>query len=210
MKATIFILASLSVLGALASPLDKRADRGSENVPGIGSRKQAILNAGGNTLDIAIAMLETKTLTTDYVYGDTKTEDAANFGLFKQNWGMLRVCATRYGLAGQPRSSWNNGALLNTNIYADVASRWDCQNYYGTDLWFAGHRFGSSGLENPNTEDINSMPFSHTRRLILPCRRSNALCIEYKSAVYWIQQQIDSNSVYKSDDTRFWVDVTAI
>ncbi|CAI7568501.1 unnamed protein product [Penicillium crustosum] len=188
MKATIFILTCLSVLGALASPLDKRADRGSENVPGIGSHKQTILNAGGNTLDLAIAMLETKTLTTDYTYGDGKTYDAANFGLFKQNWGMLRVCATRYGLAGQPESSWNNGALLNQNVYADVASRWDCQNYYGIDLWFAGHRFGASGLANPNTADINN----------------------YKNAVYWIQQQIDSNSAYKSDDTRFWVDITPI
>jgi hypothetical protein len=33
---------------------------------------------------------------------------------------------------------------------------------------------------------------------------------EYKNAVYWIQQQIDSNSAYLSDDTRFWVDVNAI
>lgn len=43
------------------------------------------------------------------------------------------------------------------NVYADVASRWDCQNYYGIDLWFAGHRFGASGLANPNTADINSI-----------------------------------------------------
>jgi hypothetical protein len=51
-------------------------------------------------------------MTTDYVYGDAKTYDAANFGLFKQNWGMLRVCATRYGLAGQSQDEWNNGAIL--------------------------------------------------------------------------------------------------
>ncbi|KAJ5511705.1 hypothetical protein PEX2_059860 [Penicillium expansum] len=188
MKATIFILTFLSVLGTLANDLTKRADRGSETVSGISSRKQSILNAGGNTLDLAIAMLETETMTTDYTYGDGKTQDAANFGLFKQNWGMLRVCATRYGLAGQPESSWNNGALLNNNVYADVASRWDCQEYYGVDKWFAGHRNGASGLANPNTADINN----------------------YKNAVYWIQEQIDSNSAYKSDDTRFWVDVTPI
>jgi hypothetical protein len=51
-------------------------------------------------------------MTTNYVYGDAKTYDAANFGLFKQNWGMLRVCATRYGLAGQSEAQWNNGAVL--------------------------------------------------------------------------------------------------
>ncbi|KAL3445013.1 hypothetical protein BJX65DRAFT_310380 [Aspergillus insuetus] len=191
MKAFQIILSSVLALGALAAPHDemaKRADRGSYTVSGLGSRKQAILNAGGNTLDLAIAMLETETMTTGYTYGDAKTYDAANFGLFKQNWGMLRVCATRYGLAGQSEAQWNNGAILNSNVYADVASRWDCQGYYGVDLWFAGHRNGASGLSNPNTDDIN----------------------KYKSAVYWIQQQIDSNSAYKSDDTRFWVDVEAI
>jgi hypothetical protein len=44
-------------------------DRGSYTVSGLGSRKQAILNAGGNTLDLAIAMLETERMTTDYAYG---------------------------------------------------------------------------------------------------------------------------------------------
>ncbi|KAK4035089.1 hypothetical protein C8A01DRAFT_38423 [Parachaetomium inaequale] len=168
--------------------LTKRADRGSYTVSGLGQRKQAILNAGGNTLDIAIAMLETERMSTDYVYGDAKTADAANFGLFKQNWGMLRVCASRAGFVGQSTSQWNNGAKLNWDIYADVASRWDCQNYYGYDKWFAGHRNGASGLSDPYTEDINN----------------------YKTAIQWIQSQVDSNSKYKTDDTRFWVNVTPI
>ena len=43
--------------------------RGSYTVSGLGSRKQAILNAGGNTLDLAIAMLETEKMQTNYVYG---------------------------------------------------------------------------------------------------------------------------------------------
>jgi hypothetical protein len=62
MKVTQFLLTSLAILGTLAAPSDpinKRADRGSETVWGLGQRKQAILNAGGNTLDLAIAMLET-------------------------------------------------------------------------------------------------------------------------------------------------------
>ncbi|RHZ67161.1 uncharacterized protein CDV56_109052 [Aspergillus thermomutatus] len=178
-------------LGAPASdaPLDTRADRGSYTVSGLGARKQAILNAGGNTLDLAIAMLEIENMDPySYPYGDGKTYDSANFGVFKQNWGMLRVCASRYGFQGQTEAQWNNGALLNSNMYADVASRWDCQNYYGYDKWFAGHRNGASGLANPYTTDIEN----------------------YKSAVQWIQQQIDSNSQYKTDDTRFWVNVPAI
>jgi hypothetical protein len=150
----------------------------------------------------------------DNLQGDGKTGDAANFGLFKQNWGMLRVCASRAGFAGQAASSWNNGAKVkyvthlissplaphhifpghlaynrySSDIYADVAARWDCQNYYGYDKWFAGHRNGASGLSNPYTQDISN----------------------YKTAVQWIQSQVDSDAKYKSDDTRFWVDVVAI
>jgi len=44
--------------------------------------------------------------------GDGKTLDAANFGLFKVNWGMLRVCAKRAGFVGQSESQWENGAKL--------------------------------------------------------------------------------------------------
>ncbi|GJC89727.1 hypothetical protein ColLi_12565 [Colletotrichum liriopes] len=165
-----------------------RQNRGSYTVSGLGSRKSAILNAGGNTLDLAIAMLEDERMSTSYPYGDNKRDDAANFGVFKQNWGMLRVCASRAGFKGQSTSQWNNGAKLNSDLYADVASRWDCQNYYGYDKWFAGHRNGASGLSNPDTEDIKL----------------------YKTSVQWIQSQIDSNSKYKTDDTRFWVDVTPI
>jgi hypothetical protein len=120
------------------SLVEKRADRGSYTVSGLGSRKQAILNAGGNTLDIAIAMLETERMSTDYVYGkasrhlshgfralttatgDAKTADSANFGLFKQNWGMLRECASRAGFKGQSTSQWNNGAKLKYVAHAII------------------------------------------------------------------------------------------
>ena len=60
----------------------------------------------------AIAMLETENMGTDYAYGDNKVGDAANFGIFKQNWSMLRVCATRAGFVGQSADEWNNGAVL--------------------------------------------------------------------------------------------------
>ncbi|SPO07343.1 uncharacterized protein DNG_10037 [Cephalotrichum gorgonifer] len=101
---------------------------------------------------------------------------------------MLRVCGSRGGFVGQSEAQWNNGAVLNNDIYADVAARWDCQGYYGYEKWFAGHRNGETGLNNPNTEDIKF----------------------YRESIEWIQSQIDSNSVYKTDDTRFWVDVTPI
>lgn len=72
----------LSVFGALAlvpavisSPATgfklatRDDDRGSQTVPGLGARKQAVIGAGGNTRDMAIAMLETDTMTADYTYG---------------------------------------------------------------------------------------------------------------------------------------------
>ncbi|CBF71552.1 predicted protein [Aspergillus nidulans FGSC A4] len=209
MKGLQILVSSILALGALADPsaqMDKRADRGSYTVSGLGQRKQAILDAGGNTLDLAIAMLETSPgidqfsegMTTDYVYGDAKTRDAANFGLFKQNWGLLRVCADRAGFVGQSEDDFfglaskiyplTQVSVPSSDVYADVASRWDCQEHYGEQKWFAGHRNGESGLNNPNTQDINN----------------------YKNAVYWIKEQIDSNPAHKSDDTRFWVDVVAI
>ena len=52
-----------------ATDLTKRADRGSYKVSGLGNRKKAILGAGGNTLDLAIAMLETENMSTGYTYG---------------------------------------------------------------------------------------------------------------------------------------------
>ena len=159
---------------------------GSYNVGGLGARKQQVRNAGGNALDLATAMLETDNMGTNYAYGDNKRDDAANFGIFKQNWGMLRVACSRF--RGQSTAQWNNGAVLNSNLSADIQCLHESQSYYGVDRWFAGHRNGSSGLANPNTADIN----------------------RYRTAVYWIRDRINSNSANLSNDVRYWVNVPAI
>ncbi|PSL52467.1 cellulose or protein binding domain-containing protein [Saccharothrix carnea] len=159
---------------------------GSYSVSGLGYRKQQIRNAGGNSLDLAVAMLETENMSTNYAYGDNKTYDAANFGIFKQNWLMLRSKCSRF--SGQSVSQWNNGAVLNSNLSADISCLHQSQSGYGLNTWFAGHRNGESGLNNPNTSDING----------------------YKTAIYWIKSRIDSNSANLSNDTRFWVDVRPI
>jgi hypothetical protein len=44
--------------------------------------------------------------------GDNKVSDAANFGIFKQNWGMLRTCGSRAGFVGQTPDQWTNGDKL--------------------------------------------------------------------------------------------------
>ncbi|CEI91560.1 hypothetical protein RMCBS344292_05844 [Rhizopus microsporus] len=161
-------------------------DRGHYPVNDLGKRKQQILNAGGGIWDLAIAMLESDHMITDYAYGDNKSGDAANFGIFKQNWFMLRTSTSQF--KGQPASDSNNGAVLNKDLKADIKARHESQKFYGTDKWFGGHRNGETGLNNPYTEDITN----------------------YKNAVNWIHDQLASDPKYLKDDTRFWVDVTAI
>ncbi|KAJ5585289.1 uncharacterized protein N7459_005089 [Penicillium hispanicum] len=160
--------------------------RGNETVSGLGARKQAVTSAGGDTRDLAIAMLETKTMTADYTYGDGKTGDSTNFGIFKQNWYMLRTSSSEF--LGETVAQVADGAILNTDLGKDIKARHDGEEKYGFDVWFAGHRDGESGIKNPNTQDIK----------------------DYKDAVLWIQQQIESDKKYQSDDTRFWVNVQAI
>ncbi|KAK2803495.1 hypothetical protein FQN50_006930 [Emmonsiellopsis sp. PD_5] len=184
--AFIVLAGGAFALPSIPSLQTRQGDRGSETVAGLGVRKQEAQGAGANTLDLAIAMLETTNMGTDYAYGDNKVDDSANFGIFKQNWGMLRECATQF--QGQTTAVWNNGAVLNTDLNADIAARHECEQYYGPDKWFAGHRNGASGLENPDTEDIKV----------------------YKDGVSWIKSQIESDPKYLSDDTRFWADVTPI
>ncbi|GJF30802.1 hypothetical protein KNE206_35020 [Kitasatospora sp. NE20-6] len=159
---------------------------GSYSVGGLGSRKQQLRNAGADALDLATAMLETDTMTTGYPYGDNKSGDAANFGVFKQNWMMLRASCNQF--RGQSAGQWNNGSALNSGLGADVSCLHQSRSHYGESTWFAGHRNGASGLSNPNTQDIRN----------------------YRAAVYWIRDRINSNTANLGNDTRFWVEVPAI
>ncbi|KAL3476537.1 hypothetical protein BJX99DRAFT_227626 [Aspergillus californicus] len=179
------LLSILSVL-ALASTALSDSNRGTETVDGLGARKQEVVNAGGNTRDLAIAMLETKKMATDYIYGDGKTGDGTNFGIFKQNWFILRHSASEF--LGQTVDQVDNGAILNSDLAKDIQARHDGEEHYGFETWFSGHRNGESGVNNPGTADIQG----------------------YIDAISWIQQQIESDEKYQSDDTRFWVDVVAI
>jgi hypothetical protein len=132
----------LSIFGALAlipavlsSPVTgsnlavRDDDRGQYAISGLGARKQEVIRAGGNTRDLAIAMLETDKMTTDYTYGmskcilggakrvlikrftgDGKSGDGTNFGIFKQNWYMLRNSASEF--MGKSVSQVSEGAIL--------------------------------------------------------------------------------------------------
>ena len=159
---------------------------GSYTISGLGSRKQQVRNAGASVLDLAVAMLETNTMQANYTYGDGKSGDAANFGIFKQNWYMLRTSCSYF--SGQSASQYNNGSVLNSNLGEDVSCINQSQSHYGLTNWFGGQRDGQSGLSNPNQTVVT----------------------EYKIAVEWIESQLNSSSSNLSNDTRFWVSVPAI
>ncbi|KAH6618996.1 hypothetical protein C7974DRAFT_318092 [Boeremia exigua] len=180
--------ASAAAVPETASPkgLETRQETGSYTISGLGARKTQVTAAGANSFNMAIAMLETERMDTNYAYGDNKQNDAANFGIFKQNWSMLRVCCSRF--KGQPQSSWNNGAVLNSNLNADVQCLKDCQSYYGRDKWLAGHRNGETGLNNPNTQDINN----------------------YINGVKYIEQQLLTQPNGLTNDVRYYIYVVPI
>jgi len=44
-----------------------------------------------------------------------------------------------------------------SNLTKDIKARHDGQKHYGYDVWFAGHRNGQSGINNPYTQDIQGI-----------------------------------------------------
>jgi hypothetical protein len=155
---------------------------GCYTVSGLGSNKQAYINAGANRSFLASAMMETEQMNTNYAYGDNKTGDAFNAGACKQNWYMMRHCHSAWNNLGS--GDYNTGAALNNNRSLDNQVYQECRNYYGSN-WWAGHRGGESGLNNPNCCGIP----------------------EFKAGYDWTYNQIGN---HMTDDVRFWVDIYAI
>ena len=83
-----------------------------------------------------------------YPYGDVtpdgkpKTGDSANFGLFKNNWYMLRQYCSRF--AGQTEAQWNNGAALNNNAKGAIQCQQEMIAKLGRTQFYIGQR-GSGG-----------------------------------------------------------------
>jgi len=156
---------------------------GCYKVSGIAANKQALLAAGGNAEMMASAMMETERLDANYTLGDGKTNDSFNAGVCKQNWGMIRQCHPAY--QGMSQSQYQTAAALNSDRALDATVFKECRAMFG-DRWWGGHRNGSSGLQNPNTADIQ----------------------RFKAAYDWTLAQI--GTTHQCDDLRFWVSVPAI
>lgn len=78
MKFTTLVSASVLVLAPLVAAAPMKRSTGSYTVSGLGARKRAVTAAGGTDLDLAIAMMETENMQTNYPYGDNKSGDSFN------------------------------------------------------------------------------------------------------------------------------------
>lgn len=52
------------------------------------------------------------------------------------------------------RSLYELIQFLSTDLGKDIQARHDGEEKYGFDVWFAGHRDGESGVNDPDTADI--------------------------------------------------------
>jgi hypothetical protein len=155
------------------------------HVEGLGENKKKLTAAGGTRYDMAAAMMETENMSADYIYGDGKTQDAANFGVCKQNWGMIRQAHPAWRNLGP--ADYRTGEILNTDRALDMTVLHESQEYFGS-LWWAGHRNGSTGLANPDTDDIRN----------------------FKAVMDWTDEQLGRDPMYMTNNVRFAVDVGAI
>lgn len=169
---------------------------------------KAVIQANrGGTLALAIAMLEDGTLQCDYPFGDVypngilKTGDAANFGIYKMNWYMIQQCPSAKALfPNQPGSdSWkaagtkiNGDAGLATHILLEAMNKWSMNepdpNAPVTGNFWAGHRWGESGLNNQMPTDWQDV-------------------LNYYLAVKAITDKCDSDSSVWTTNVRYGVNV---
>lgn len=155
---------------------------GCYTVRGLGANKRAYREAGADQSFLASAMMETSRMDTNYPYGDRKTRDAFNAGATKQNWGMMRQCYTPW--KGNGPYDYALSAEMNYNRQLDVEVYKSCRSHFG-DRWIAGHRNGSTGLNNPYTRDIRN----------------------FRRGYEWTYKQIAN---HQCDDVRFWVQIPEI
>jgi len=170
---------------------------GCGTIIGFGERKQEIFSAGGDQRFLASAMMETSTMTADYPFGDVnpgpdgmtgtgddtpKTGGAANFGIAKQNWTMIRQCHPAY--AGLNDAAFRRGDELNQSLELDIQVYNECRAFFG-DRWFGGHRNGAAGLNQSDTLDIR----------------------RFQTATEWVRQMLEG---HLDDDVQFYLFVAAI
>ncbi len=182
--------------------------------PGLGARKRALMSNGGNLLDMAVAMLETETMDAhEYPDRDSKPPgDAACFGIFKQNWGLIRTSGAMPAipgppLPGQPRpglaaADWARGRQLNDDLNLDVDVLRGSQAELGMSQWFAAHRWGSTGQTAFRAAASGTATAAQ--------RGTLSDIAGYQGAVEWIRDQLLRDPALQTDDRKVFVRVPAV
>ena len=158
--------------------------------------KTTIKSNAGGTLTLAIAMVETSDLLCNYVYGDGKTGDAANFGIYKMNFGMIKECQSAAGAdADTLGPTLNSDPALATKILLEAMQIWSTNppepNHPVAGNFWAGHRQGSTRLSNAasaNWDDIQ----------------------DYYLAVQVIKAKCDGDATVWDSKIRYYLDVDPI
>jgi hypothetical protein len=173
---------------------------------GLAARKSALVTSGGNLLDLAVAMLETETMDAhEYPDKDDKPQgDAACFGIFKQNWGLIRRSGAMPADAGpaDADADWARGRQLNDDLKLDVDVLHGSQAQLGLSQWFAGHRWGATGL-TAFSAAADGVATSAQRGILSDIAG-------YQSAVEWIADRLVSDPALCSDDSKVFVRVPAV
>ena len=178
--------------------------------PGLGARKSALTGNGGNPLDMAVAMLETDTMdahpSPQYPWGDAKENDAACFGIFKQNWGLIRTSGAMRALPGRrpglDEIDWLRGKELNDDLELDVDVLHASQNSFGLNKWFAAHRWGKTGQKAFEAAARGSTTAAQ--------RGTLSDIADYQNAVEWILDQLTHDPALQTDDRKVFVQVPAV
>ncbi|KAL8689858.1 MAG: hypothetical protein Q9218_004567, partial [Villophora microphyllina] len=149
-RLSLAVLAATSALTVLAMPttLNTRTalvlPRAAEGEPfpcpdpaAATAGKQALEQAGAQSVDIAIAMLENGcAFVATFGIGNGKTDDSAEIGVYRNNWYMLRTYCDHF--KGAAKGDWSN---LGQQAHNDVGIATACQvqlwNTLGADQFFS-------------------------------------------------------------------------
>ena len=81
-----------------------------------------------------------------------------------------------------------------------------CQSHYGLRKWLAGHRWGETGLNDPNTKDINSeYLLNHVNK-----DYADLISADYVSGVEHIEQQLLTQPDAMTNDNRYYIYVVPV
>ncbi|KAI4182705.1 MAG: hypothetical protein L6R41_005821 [Letrouitia leprolyta] len=131
------------------------------------AKKQQLRNDGATARDLAIAIMETGCAMSGTAYplgdlmpnGQPKTDDSANFGLFKNNFLPEQTILTQIltiggnirqycdGFKGKAQSDWQQGQSLNTDDAAAIKCQHAQMDAQGNDWYETQRGRGYGGQE---------------------------------------------------------------